>query len=92
MRQHIYDTFQAGRAASKARVAELDDAVRRMAPVNRAMGLGRVPWVAARLLRRLDRDALLGHGISVVGTHALFAYERLAGRDIWQAPISRPAT
>ena len=77
--EEIYDAFVSGREAVKARIADLDAAIRRMAPVNRAMRLGRVPWVAAKVLRRLDRSFLLGHGISVVGTHALFAYERLAG-------------
>jgi hypothetical protein len=75
----IYEAFTRGRTAVKTKLDDLDQAIRSAAAVNKAMRLGRVPWTAARLLRRLDRDFLLGHGISVVGTHALFAYERMAG-------------
>jgi hypothetical protein len=75
----ILDRFRSGRAAAKARMQALDHQVRRNAPINKAMGLGRVPWPAARLLRKLDRYRLLGGAISIVGTHALYAYERMAG-------------
>jgi hypothetical protein len=73
------DRFLSGRAAIKARIETLDATIRRMAPVNRAMRLGRVPWVAAKLLRKLERKQLLGRRLAVAGTHALYAYERMAG-------------
>jgi hypothetical protein len=75
----IEERFREGRDAIKARIASLDQRIRRMAAINRAMGLGRVPWVAARLLRRLERMHLLGRAITIAGTQALFVYERLAG-------------
>ncbi len=71
--------FIAGKAAAEARIATLRRGLEAMAPVNRAMGLGRVPLVAARLLRRLDAAGILGRQLCVVGTHALFAYEAEAG-------------
>jgi len=74
-----FERFRAGRSAIRERIASLDETIRRMAPVNRAMRLGRVPSVAARLLRKLERQGLLGRAISVVGTHALYAYERMGG-------------
>ncbi len=43
------------------------------------MGLGRVPRTAAEVLRALDQDGLLGDGLFVVGTHALYAYEARSG-------------
>ncbi len=43
------------------------------------MGLGRVPRVAARILRAFDRAGLLGDGLFVIGTHALYAYEAKSG-------------
>lgn len=76
--EHAFEQFHSGRAEIKARIASLGAEVERMAPINRAMGLGRVPWISGRILRRLDRENLLGHGLTVVGTHAMFAYERLA--------------
>jgi hypothetical protein len=75
----VYDRFREGRATARERVASLDEKIRAIAPVNRAMRLGRVPVAAAKILRRLERRGLLGHGLSVVGTNALFAYERMAG-------------
>src|ERR1700747_672510 len=59
----------------KRRIAILDGRIREMARVNRAMDLGRVPKLAARILRRLDAAGLLGQHLFVVGTHAMFAYE-----------------
>src|SRR4051812_44691148 len=58
--EHIHDRFRSGRQQAKERVRLLDERIRRNAPINRAMGLGRMPSVAARLLRRLDRERLLG--------------------------------
>jgi hypothetical protein len=43
------------------------------------MGLGRVPRTAAKVLRALDQEGLLGDGLFVVGTHALYAYEARSG-------------
>jgi hypothetical protein len=83
-----FDSFQSGRAAARERIASLDSEIRRMAPINRAMRLGRMPWTAARLLRRLDRRQLLGKAIKVVGTHALFAYERMAGGHFHQSQVA----
>ena len=51
----------------------------RMAPVNRALRLGRLPSLPARILRDLDDRALLGDHIIVAGTNALYAYEMAAG-------------
>lgn len=77
--QQIYNGFRAGRADLQQRKTGLSEAIRKNAPVDRAMGLGRVPEPVAKILRRIDEQGLLGHGISVVGTNALFAYERSAG-------------
>lgn len=50
-----------------------------MAPVNRALGLGRLPTIAARILRELDREGLLGSHVMVAETNALYAYEAATG-------------
>lgn len=77
--ESIHAAFVSGRAALKEKVASLEAKLARSARVNRAMGLGRVPFIAARLARRLADRKLLGERIVVVGTPALFAYERMAG-------------
>lgn len=50
-----------------------------LARVNRAMGIGRLPITAARILRSCDEHRLLGDSLFVVGTNALYAYEALVG-------------
>lgn len=69
----------ARRAALEERVNGLKGRLEEMAPINRAMGLGRLPRLAGRILRELDAQGLLGEHIIVAGTNALFAYEALAG-------------
>lgn len=65
--------------ALRARVKALDHRVDEMAPVNRAIGIGRMPTIAAGIVRELDREGLLGAHIVVAGTNALYAYEAAAG-------------
>ena len=71
--------FIDGRARNKERLVTLAQRLDQLAPVNRAMGLGRVPRTAARILRKIDEKELLGNPLMVVGTNALFAYEAVAG-------------
>ena len=80
--------FHEGRTRLLQRIAGLTARLDAMAPVNRALGLGRLPLIAARILRALDQAGLIGAGIEVVGTNALFAYERLAGVQIAGAHLA----
>jgi hypothetical protein len=77
-----YDAFARGRAENNDRLAGLTRRIDEFAPVNVAMGLGRVPPIAARILRACDERGLLGEHLIVVGTNAMFAYEVLAGVQI----------
>ncbi|GJE71080.1 GSU2403 family nucleotidyltransferase fold protein [Methylorubrum podarium] len=77
--EQIYESFQSGRTRQRDLVRGLATRLDEMAPVNRALGIGRVPLVSARVLRQLDGSGLLGRAIHVVGTNALYAYERMAG-------------
>jgi hypothetical protein len=78
----IYEAFDAGRQANKEKLQSLQAKLEEHAPVNVAMGLGRVPNIAARILRRCDKAGLLGTKLFVAGTNALFAYEVLAGVQV----------
>lgn len=71
--------FDEERQRASASRKNLDEALHRQAAVNRALGLGRVPISAARILRLLDKRGLLGAGIRVAGTNALYAYEAACG-------------
>jgi hypothetical protein len=67
------------RSRLKERIDTLGERLDGMARVTRAMGLGRVPAMAARILRSLDSEGLLGRHLFVVGTHAMFGYEAASG-------------
>lgn len=67
------------RAALTSTAKTLRRRLEDMAPVNRALGLGRMRTIAARILRELDREGLLGTHIIVAGTNALHAYEVATG-------------
>jgi hypothetical protein len=77
--EKIKEKFENERTTAQEERKRLDDALNRQAAINRALGLGRVPLTAARILRSFDRKGLLGHGLRVVGTNALYAYEAACG-------------
>lgn len=77
--EEMKNKFEADRKVAQAERKRLDAALNRQAAINRALGLGRVPMMAARILRALDRKGPLGHGLRVVGTNALYAYEAACG-------------
>jgi len=67
------------RATLQRTVRDLTKRLDEVAPVNRALGLGRIPTIAARIIRELDREGLLGSHVIVAGTNALYAYETATG-------------
>lgn len=75
----IFQKFQQRREEARKRHELLSQRVSMMAPVNRALGLGRVPLLTAKILRKLNSEGLLGNQLIVAGTNALFAYEAKAG-------------
>jgi hypothetical protein len=77
-----YEAFLRGRSENSDRLAGLAERLDKLAPVNVAMGLGRLPSIAARILRACDERGLLGEQLIVVGTNAMFAYEVQAGVQI----------
>jgi hypothetical protein len=77
-----YEAFLRGRSENDDRLNGLAERLDKLAPVNVAMGLGRVPVIAARILRACDEQALLGEQLIVVGTNAMFVYEVQAGVQI----------
>jgi hypothetical protein len=77
--EKLKEKFESERKTAQEERKRLDDALNRQAAINRALGLGRVPLTAARILRSFDRKGLLGHGLRVVGANALYAYEAACG-------------
>lgn len=74
-----FAAFVSGKRDAEERRDTLAQRLDTLAPVNRAMGLGRIPQIAARILRRCDERGVLGEHILVIGTNALYAYEAAAG-------------
>jgi hypothetical protein len=77
--EKIYSSFIEGRIQSKNRTENLMKQLEQMSPVNKALGLARVPKLTAKILRVLDAAELLGTRLVVVGTNAMWAYEAKAG-------------
>jgi hypothetical protein len=77
--ERIKMEFDAGRIAAEERLGEITATLHRQSAINRALALGRVPLIGARIIRALDEAGLLGGGVRVLGTYALFAYEAAAG-------------
>lgn len=77
--ERAYATFSAEKAQSAQRVTSLENQVHRQSRICRAMDLGQLPRLSAKILRSLTKVGLDRKTLTVVGTHALFAYEALAG-------------
>ena len=73
-----YDEFTARKLATESRLKELATALLEATRLNKAVKAGRTPALVVALLQTLD-DAGLGAHFTVVGTHALYAYETAAG-------------
>jgi len=77
--ENTFARFHDGRRDLRDTAARLANRLNELAAVNRAMGLGRMPLIAARILRAMDSANLMGSALDVAGTHCLFGYERMAG-------------
>lgn len=71
--------WEGSRAAAQDTLSARQEQMERQSAVNRALRLGRVPFLAARIIRAIDDAGLLGEGIRVAGTNAIYAYEAAAG-------------
>lgn len=74
----LYEAFQRRKEQAQVRLTGLKAAVAKHKRMNRALRVGRVAPLIVQILRRLS-EARLGEHFRVVGTHALYAYESVAG-------------
>lgn len=72
------ERFRSAREENRLRLETLADGMTKQAAILRGLRDGRMPVVAARILREL-RIHGRATGIRVVGTNALYAYEAIAG-------------
>ena len=74
----IYESFFSRKNAAEKRETDLRDRVKLNQRLNRALHVGRVPSIVVDILNTLA-TAGLSEYFTVVGTHALYAYETTAG-------------
>lgn len=74
----IHANFTQRKAQSAQRLATIEQAAEEQRRLNRALRVGRVPPVVVDVLNALDTAGLAEH-FTVVGTHALYAYESACG-------------
>lgn len=85
----IFKNFIERKAATAERLATIEKAFDEQRRLNRALRVGRVPPVVVDVLNALDKEGFSEH-FTVVGTHALYAYESACGvRFMPQAMATR---
>ncbi len=77
--EEMLEKFLDGKAQTQDRLSALRQQISDRARILRARGLGRVPSLTARIMRKLDDLNWLGTSLTILGTNALFAYEAMAG-------------
>jgi len=76
--EDIINKFLARKTAAEQRLTDLREQLTRHQRMNRALHVGRTPQLLVEILAALAEHGLATH-FTVVGTHALYAYEAAAG-------------
>jgi hypothetical protein len=76
--EKIHNAFTGRKTAAQLRFNDLTEALERQQRMNRALFVGRAPRLLVDILNRLYKEGL-SEFFTVVGTHALYAYEARAG-------------
>lgn len=74
----IHERFQHRKTEIEERRKTIQASVAEQVRLNKALRVGRVPAVVVKILDALDRSGVAEH-FTVVGTHAMYAYESAAG-------------
>lgn len=82
--EKIYEKFVTRKEVIEARLDDLTKTLERHKRMNRALHVGRAPRIVVEILNRLAKSGLSEY-FTVVGTHALYAYEAAAGVHIQDA-------
>jgi len=85
--EKVYDDFTKGKRDVEARLVSLRVALTEAERLNKALKAGRTPALVVELLQTLDSVGLMQH-FTVVGTHALYAYEAAAGVRVVQGALA----
>ena len=85
--EHIYANFVKDKVEVEGRLRDLKLALVDAERLNKALKVGRVPALAVGVLQAIEA-AGLGEHFTVVGTHAMYAYESAAGVRIVQGVLA----
>jgi hypothetical protein len=85
--EKVFTEFTTRKRELEARLKSLRAALTDAERLNKALKAGRVPSIVVSVLQTLE-DAGLGPHFTVVGTHALYAYETAAGVRIVQGALA----
>ncbi len=85
--ERIFEEFTARKSEVEARLKSLRGALTDAERLNKALKAGRVPSIVVAVLQTIE-NAGLGEYFTVVGTHALYAYETAAGVRIVQGALA----
>ena len=85
--EKIYAEFHQRKQALQPRLKSLQAQLTTAQRLNRAVKAGRVPAIVIDILNAFDSAGLAEH-FTVVGTHALYAYESAAGVRIAQQALA----
>jgi hypothetical protein len=75
--ERVFADYSSRKQALESRLASLDEALTEAERMNKALKAGRTPNLVVSVLQALDEAGLVEH-FTVVGTHALYAYETAA--------------
>lgn len=76
--EQIYQNFTVRKTEAEQRLTDLSSALERQQRMNRALFVGRAPRILIDILNKLAKEGLSEY-FTVIGTHALYAYEAAAG-------------
>lgn len=85
--ERVYEEFSARKSEVESRLRSIRAALKDAERLNKALKVGRVPSMVVSVLQTIE-DAGLGEHFTVVGTHALYAYETAAGVRIVQGALA----
>jgi hypothetical protein len=85
--ERIFNEFTARKQAEEARLQSLKAALTEAERLNKALKVGRTPQLVVDILNALAEAGLQRH-FTVVGTHALYAYELAAGVRVVQSALA----
>ena len=71
--------FSEARKSLDARAKSMRANLEKQARLNVAVGLARLPLISARIIRAFERAGIGSERVKIVGTHALYVYESMAG-------------